>query len=343
MAMPERSGPRNAVEAVVSADPYAYYAALRERSPLFYDEGLGLWVAAAASVVEEALRHPALRVRPPGEPVPRTLIGTPMGEVFAQLVRMTDGEFHATHKPHVERAARRYSMEDVASAAAKATTSLMQNLDGNALLAAVPVRSIAILLGIGEAALGSTTQWVADFVQALGANPSAEIIARGNEAALALMAQGKAAGLEAVAAANRIALMQQSLDATAGLIGNTVLSVREQATPVRGAADLAAWRALVVGVTRSNPPVHNTRRFAAEDLTLAGRRIAQGQGLLLVLASAGMTFGGGVHGCPGEAIAIEIAAGALQTLSAQGPLERFFGRFAGWRALPNARVPVFET
>jgi cytochrome P450 len=341
--MPERAPPRNAVEAVVHADPYTYYADLRERSPLFYDEGLGLWVAVTAPVVEEALRHPALRVRPPQEPVPRALAGTPVGEVFANLVRMTDGAFHAHHKPKVERAARRYLMEDVAAAAALATASLMHKLDANALLAAVPVRSIAILLGVGEPALDSTTQWVADFVKALGADPSADVLAHGNEAALALMAQGTAAGLDAAAAANRIALMQQSLDATAGLIGNTVLSLREPGAPAPDGGGLDAWRARVVDVTRSNAPVHNTRRFAAAELTLAGERIAPGQGVLLVLASAGMTFGGGVHACPGEAIAIELAAGALRTLSAQGSLERVFGRFAGWRPLPNARVPVFES
>jgi cytochrome P450 len=340
--MPERAPPRNAVEAVVHADPYTYYAQLRERSPLFFDEGLGLWVAVTAPVVEEALRHPALRVRPPQEPVPRALAGTPVGDVFANLVRMTDGAFHARHKPQVERAARRYSMEDVAAAAALATTALAPRLDANALVWAVPVRAIAHLLGVAEPSLDRTTQWVFDFVQALGANPSEEVVARASEAASALMAQGESAGLDAATAANRIALMQQSLDATAGLIGNTVLSVREPGAPAPDASDLDGWRARVVDVTRSNPPVHNTRRFAAEELTLAGERIAPGQGVLLVLASAGMTFGGGAHACPGQAIAIEIAAGALRTLSAQGPLERVFGRFAGWRPLPNARVPVFE-
>jgi cytochrome P450 len=342
MAMLDAVAPRNAVEAVVHAQPYAYYASLRERSPLFHDDGLGLWVAATAEVIGEALRHPALRVRPLQEPVPRALAGTPAGEVFAHLVRMTDGEFHARHKPQVERAARRHSIEDVAAAAAQATASLMRASDANAFLAAVPVRSMAILLGVPEPSLDRTTQWVADFVKALGANPSAEVVARANEAALTLMAQGEAEGLDATAAANRIAFMQQSLDATAGLIGNSVLRLLRQPQSMPEASDLDVWRALVTEVTRSDPPVHNTRRFAAQDLTLAGERVARGQGVLLVLASANMTFGAGAHACPGEAIAIEIAASALRTLSATDALRRLFCRFAGYRPLPNARVPMFE-
>jgi cytochrome P450 len=361
--MPDTAAPRNAVEAVVHADPYSYYAALRESSPLFFDEGLGLWVAGTSAVIEEALGHPALRVRPAAEPVPSVLAGTPVGEVFAQLVRMTDGDFHTQHKPQLERAARRFSMDDVASAAVQATTQLKDELDANQLLAAAPVRAIAILLGVPQASLDETTRWVADFVKALGANPSAEVLAAANEAAVALMAQGEDAGLSRAAAANRIALMQQSLDATAGLIGNTVLLLRQRGEVTPAASEPAAWRALVAEVARWDPPVHNTRRFAAQDLTLSGEHIAQGQGVLLVLASANrdpalnvdpdrfdvarsnrrsMTFGAGVHACPGEAIAIEIAAAALRTLSARDSLQPAFGRHAGYRPLPNARVPVFE-
>jgi cytochrome P450 len=360
--MPDAAEPHNAVEAVVHADPYSYYAALRERSPLFFDEGLGLWVGTGHAVIDQALHHPALRVRPAAEPVPSALAGTAVGEVFAQLVRMTDGGFHTQYKPQLERAARRFSMDDVASAAVQATTQLKDELDANQLLAAVPVRAIAILLGVPQASLDETTRWVADFVKALGANPPAELLAAANEAAVALMAQGEDAGLSSAAAANRIALMQQSLDATAGLIGNTVLLLRGRAEPAPAASEPAAWRALVAEVARWDPPVHNTRRFAAQDLTLSGERIAQGQGVLLVLASVNrdpalnadadrfdvgrsnrrsMTFGAGAHACPGEAIAIEIAAAALRTLRARVSPQRMFGRHAGYRPLPNARVPVF--
>ena len=157
--------------------------------------------------------------------------------------------------------------------------------------------------------------------------------------------------------------MQQSLDATAGLIGNTACLLRQRPELSCAADGIGHWRAFVTEVARWDAPVQNTRRFAAAELTLAGRTITTGQGVLLVLASANrdpalnpdpdvfdihrshrasMTFGGGAHMCPGEAIAIEIAASALRTLSRGGQLQTVFGRAVGYRPLPNARIPLFE-
>jgi unspecific monooxygenase len=96
-------------------------------------------------------------------------------------------------------------------------------------------------------------------------------------------------------------------------------------------------------VARTDPAVHNTRRFAAEDLVLGDTRIAAGQGLVLLLANpqAHLEFGDGAHACPGEPIALAIAAVALRTLAQLGALQRL-GPVQGYRALPNARIPRFE-
>jgi cytochrome P450 len=56
-----------------------------------------------------------------------------------------------------------------------------------------------------------------------------------------------------------------------------------------------------------------------------------------------MSFGSGAHGCPGEAIAIEIAAAGLQALNSAAPLDELFGSCTGFRPLANARIPVFAT
>ena len=91
--------PGNPIAAVTHACPYPYYRQLREQRPLYFDEGLKLWVASSHAVIDEAFRGVALRVRPPAAPVPHALLGSAAGEVFAQLVRMNDGAFHAAHKP----------------------------------------------------------------------------------------------------------------------------------------------------------------------------------------------------------------------------------------------------
>lgn len=353
--------PPNAIEAATCADPFAYYRSLREERPLFFDETLGLWVASSHAVVSEAFGHVALRVRPPAEPVPKALLGTALGEVFAQLVRMTDGAFHAAHKPAVEQAARRLRLADVALASQEAVRDLHARVDVNALLGALPVQAMARLLGVRGDALDDTGRWVVQFTQGIAPGASAEEVADGAAAAQALMAQGGALGLAPAQAANRIAFMQQALDATSGLLGHTALMLLQAREP-QVAQSLDAMRAFVCEVERYCAPIQNTRRFAAEPLVLAGQAIAAGQGVLLVLASANrdealnpqpdrfnperterrsMGFGFGRHACPGGAIAIEIAASAIHWLRAQGRLEALFGRQTGFRPLGNARIPVF--
>jgi cytochrome P450 len=171
-------------------------------------------------------------------------------------------------------------------------------------------------------------------------------------------------GLDAVQAANRIALMQQSLDATAGLLGHTVLMLRRQPA-LADAADRspASMRGVVTEVERHQAPIQNTRRFAAQALQLAGEPVARGQGVLLLLASGNrdaalnpqpdsfdpqrgearsLGFGAGAHACPGVSIAIETVAAGVCWIRAGGRFDHYFGTLAGFRPLGNARIPVFE-
>lgn len=355
--------PKHAIEAVTHPDPYPYYRSLREERPLFFDESLGLWVASSHAAVSAAFVHPQLRVRPPAEPVPTALLGTPAGEVFAQLVRMTDGDFHAAHKPAVEQGARRWSLADVARAAGLATRDLLERADANAFMARLPVQTMARLLEVPQEELADTCRWVEQFVACIAPGASAHAVSEGAQAAAALMAQGLALGLASAQAANRIALMQQSLDATAALLGHTVLMLRQEPSCAQAAtASPEAMRAFVAEVERYCGPTQNTRRFAAEALTLAGQPVAEGQAVLLVLASANrdeslnaqpdrfdperanrrsMGFGEGRHGCPGAAIAIEIVAACARQLCTQGRFDSIFGTQAGFRPLGNIRAPLF--
>ena len=77
--------------------------------------------------------------------------------------------------------------------------------------------------------------------------------------------------------------------------------------------------------------------------TLAGTRIRAAQGVVLVLVEeeGSLAFGAGPHACPGERIALEIAATALRVLRDLGLLQAW-GPVRGYRPLPNARIPVFS-
>src|SRR5262249_59006443 len=90
--------PANPAAAATHPDPYPYYAQLVAERPLHRDEGLDLWVAASAEAVRAVLTSPLCRVRPASEPVPRSLLGSAAGEIFGQLVRMSDGPAHLSTK-----------------------------------------------------------------------------------------------------------------------------------------------------------------------------------------------------------------------------------------------------
>jgi cytochrome P450 len=224
---------------------------------------------------------------------------------------------------------------------------------------------MARLLDVPAAQLEPTGHWVAQFVRGIAPGASARDVASASGAAQALMEQGRQQGLDSVRAANRIAFMQQSADATAALMGLAVLMLaREPQQAAAADASLDAMRQFVAETERHQAPTQNTRRFAAQPLELAGQPVDAGQGILVVLAGANrdealnsrpdsfepqrpqrrsMGFGFGRHACPGAAIAIEIVAAGVSWMRAGGQFDAFFGRHSGFRPLGNIRSPVFES
>lgn len=365
--------PADPIAAVTHPDPYPYYADLVARRPFHPDESLGLWVAASAAAVSATLTSPLARVRPATEPVPRALVGSPAGDIFGQLVRMNDGAVHAQHKPGV---AARVAMLAPARVAEQADTwaqrlvaELAPRSDPSALAAfsfRLPVYTIASLLGIGAADVVHTEQWVGEFVRSLAPASTPAQVEAGKEAAGRLIGQFLALlGRDRLDAtvANTIGYLSQAYEATAGLIGNTLVALgREPAIRARVATDTRLLAAVVREVVRHDPSVQNTRRFVAEAGTIGGQTVKAGDAVLVVLAAANrdpavnpdparfdpsrrerqsFTFGLGAHACPGEALASSIAErGVAQLLAAGVQPETLLGRVR-YRPSANTRVPMF--
>jgi cytochrome P450 len=163
--------------------------------------------------------------------------------------------------------------------------------------------------------------------------------------------------------ANLIGFMSQTYEATAGLIGNTLLALaRDRTLTRRAAGDEALLRRVIEEVARHDPPVHNTRRFVAEDAIVAGEAMISGHQILLVLAAANrdpahcarpqmfdpdrpdrgsFTFGAGRHACAGATIAIGIAAAGIQALMASGLDIASLAGPVEYRRSVNSRIPLF--
>ena len=371
--------PQHALAAVTHADPYPYYDELAALQGLRFDAGLGLWITASAADVMAVMRHPDCMVRPAAEPVPAAIAGGAAGQVFGALVRMNDGAAHAAPKLALQRVLAGVDVQAARQRAARIGRRLWRD-DGLAdWMFEVPVSAMASLLGFADGCLPAVAVWMGEFVACLSPYSDASQIERAHAAALALLASFKELLREAALSAtpdsllsrviaeadaagwneshgllaNLVGLLSQTYEATAGLIGNSVLALARQPEEERSGVEDAA--ALVQAVGRLDPAIQNTRRFVARDCEIGGVPVRAGQAILLVLAAANRDprgqgrefgFGHGVHACPGQALACAFATGAMEVLMA-GPAAQPGSdllRTLSWtyRRSPNARIPIFS-
>ncbi|HZF38870.1 MAG TPA: cytochrome P450 [Blastocatellia bacterium] len=384
--------PQDPITAVTHPDPYAYYADLVARKPLYYDDKLRLWVASSASAVTSTLTNGLCRVRPATEPVPKSLLGSPAAEIFRHLVRMNDGEWHCPFKQAVSAALASIDAAQATQQSVKWARFLLEESGAWATRLSrfafhLPVYVVGSLLGVPEDGLHQTALWMSDFARCLapasnsdqpdqlerGKTAAGHLLQMfrdlpGNEDGLlnTLAREAKRSGREETdtIVANGIGFLSQSYEATAGLIGNTLLAlasrpeVRDQV-----AADPDLLRSVIQEVLRYDSPVQNTRRFLAEEGFVAGEKMKAGNAILVILAAANrdpsanpnperfdvfrterriFTFGVGVHACPGEALATAIAKAGVERLIASGIALERLAETMTYRASANARIPIFE-
>lgn len=384
--------PTNPIAAASHPNPYPYYDSLLDGPPLYFDQEIRMWVAAHANSVSQVFAERACRVRPLTEPVPAALEGRPAGEIFSHLVRMIDGDRHDQQKLALQRAlASIAESEVIARSTLTAERDHPATLDPDALVAWVyetPVAVVADLLGLPTDERTAIARDVRDFVLCLSALSTPDQLDHANAAALRLrsrlqdslgsiernsdslvsrvLGSAKSVGWtdNPSIIANLVGLLSQTYEATAGLIGNAIVTLASHSRlvgEVRSRVD--GWQQLVHETSRYESPVQNTRRFVVESTTVGGVDLKPGAAILLVLAAANrdasanpdperflldrkdrcvFTFSRGPHACPGEAIARRIAASALSLLDRR--LHPPALRKLAWTWMPsiNGRLPHFH-
>lgn len=361
------------LQAAAHADPYDYYASLRRTGGLLFDVDLGLWIASRATTVEAVLAHPDCRVRPLHEPVPTAIAQRAAGQVFAQLMRMNEGIAHRCPRAAIEPA--------LAAVSAQQVAGVVQHLSGDATqlddwMFRLPVSVIAHLLGVPGDQLRVIAELTRDFVACLsplsdeaqlrnadlGASQLRQMFSKVLEetALLAAIRNGEWVGAD-VLNANLIGLLSQTCEATAGLIGNSLVTLARRPDlleQVQRAPALAM--ALVEEVARFDAPVQNTRRFVAQRCTIGGQALDVGATILVLLASANrdnaanpdpdrfllerpqrrvFSFGVGRHQCPGQQLALTLASQVILALLQRQPVLPV--PFSYWPSL-NGRIPRFR-
>ncbi|HTQ81182.1 MAG TPA: cytochrome P450 [Thermoanaerobaculia bacterium] len=384
--------PANPIAAVIHPDPYPYYSRLATE-PLYREDALGLWVAASASAVTAVLTSELCRVRPPAEPVPRALVGSPAGEIFRQLVRMNDRQDRCPLKAAIVAALGSIAgpeLENEARGIARRLAAPIEP-DGDPRAVtrfcfALSTHVLARRLGLPPERLEEAASWTGDLVCAFSPAAVPDEIERGKAAAgdllelldprkgetatgagqallktLAREAARRGRDDSGAIAANAIGFLTQAYEATAGLLGNTLLALA--AHPDLLQADGGRLRPGVVAeVLRCDPPVQNTRRFLAGTGSVADREMGEGEAVLVVLAAANrdpaanpapnlfdparsdrrlFTFGTGAHACPGEGLAETIARVGVEELLAAGVDPQRLAETVTYRPSANTRVPLF--
>jgi len=367
--------PSDALAAVTHADPYPYYTELAAQDGLVFDPALGLWIAASAASVAAVLTHAACRVRPLSEPVPAALAGTPAGQIFGDLIRMNEAPRHTQPRLALQRALTAVDLSAARQRAGDIASRAWRDDGLAAWMFEVPVATMASLIGFSEQQLPALTAWMADFVACLSPLTLSHggQIERAQEAAARLLdsfksllqvtpAQRRPGSLLALVCseaqivgwnnadallANLVGLLSQTYEATAGLIGNSIVALMREPEEERAQSPDAA--VLVQMVSRFDPPVHNTRRYTSQTARFGDVHVPAGQTILVLLAAANRDrqaagrvfgFGYGPHTCPGHALACAIAAGALERLLMLAPI---WQRGLSWTYRPslNVRMPAF--
>jgi cytochrome P450 len=330
--------------AATAEDPYAYYARLAIEHPFFYDDELRCWVACSVKAVDAVLGNDAFAVRPAIEPIPSIMQGTPLGELFSRMVRMTDGAAHAPRRHDAE------ALVDGMNVGA--ITSALPDLDRDPLdklMFAFPSRAVATLLGIAPARVPGIEELTHALARGIAPDGTGDDVARASSAVVALDRIFVERFPDVQQRLGAIALLFQTYDGTAGLIGNTLyqLAVAQPTITRRIVADAKTLTGFVAEVARLDPPVHNTRRFATSDIRVEDAIVRSGESVLVVLAAANydaeaagrtFTFGEGTHACIAARLAITIASVAVHALVESAlDLERITRD--GFLPARNVRVP----
>jgi cytochrome P450 len=270
----------------------------------------------ADAEVRAILADPAYTV-PPAAAVPPSQTDT-LAWLRALVARFCDGAEHDRRRELVERDLADLDPVSLRSAAADLTAAMLVSADAGqapfdamTLARRVPVAVLAAALGIEPDAVPQAVDAV---LAAASGYPNPDQAGPGADAGVGVLTRllGPA---DPERLANRIGLLMQACDATAGLIGNALITAF---------AGPEAVDDVVARTVRDDPPVLRTRRLSPA-------------GEVITVDLSGCTFGAGRRPCPGADQATALAAGVLDAIL---PACELADQQIGYLPSPNLRIPA---
>jgi cytochrome P450 len=280
----------------------------------------------AADEVRAILADPSYVV-PAAPAVPDSETGT-LAWLRSLVARFCDGDVHDRRRALVERDLAGLDSDRLRAAAAELTErelalqSAGEQFDVMILARRVPVAVLATELGLGGNGLPRAVDAV---ITAASGYPNPDAANLGTDASIKQLAEalGAAGDLgpgDAELLANRIGLLMQACDATAGLIGNALIT----AFVVGDADSVPAASELLADTIDDDPPVLRTRRLRPD-------------GEAITLDISACPFGAGRRPCPGADQAVALAAGVLDAIL---PACELADQQIAYVPSPNLRIPA---
>jgi cytochrome P450 len=163
--------------------------------------------------------------------------------------------------------------------------------------------------------------------------------------------------IKTLCVSNMIGLFIQSFDASRGILSSSLLQILNN----KSFSNKAEIQKSIIETLRFDPPIHTTRRIAAEDIFIGENLIKKNDSILIILAAANydpekfenaihfdiersnnaenLTFGIGGHSCLAKHFSIKLATEALWFLFNEYKTIKLLENNMQYEPLMNARLP----
>jgi len=351
------------------ADPYAFYAEMRAKAPVFHDTENGIWAVYSHAACKRILESEAARI-PPQNPAALPLMRPASVTLVDGFARLANPPQHAARRDAVTRLFACMRSVDAGQ--------LLPELLGppgecdwvGAVARRLPVLAVMRALAFNDEDVGIVLPRIEPLTRIMLPNKTPSQMAEVNDAAEAILSiadrhlQRSFPDLadtpesRRLLASNLVGLLVQSVDAGRGLLSNALL----QALRLHTLPGAGEWHRLVTETLRFDPPIQNTRRVLEADMELDGLVLPRGATVLVVLASANrdeqvfedgdrfridranssdhLSFGAGVHACPAHRYAAALAADALRAFFREGRRVALLEDDIAYAPMVNARLPA---
>lgn len=361
-------------------DPYAIYKSMLEKNPVFWDENSKTWAVYSYEYCVEILKNPHALI-PAINLNNEQKLNTYAVTILNNLVRLSNGISH-----EINREIACFLFSNMTSVNIDSIISELIEYDVienkidwvDSVCKKLPVLVVLKSFGFKETDCNFILEKMESLIKIMLPNKTQEQVNTINKISEELFSivekqllplkfyrdllQIKSAVLSAneiktKSISNVIGLLIQSYDAGRGILSTSLLQILNN----KSFSDKAEIQKSVIETLRFDPPIHNTRRIAEEDIYMGESLIRRNDPILIVLASANrdpqkfenalvfdierrnntenLTFGTGGHACLAKHFSISLATEAIWFLLNAYKTVVLLENNIEYEPMINARLP----